>query len=136
MIKIELPSIEEQEMKIYELRTDKACEKLKENLKAKDLRSDSRNKRFLLDKKFLLTEDQGWTPPDHETLNLLFKQFQELIPDYSTDKKLSELLGVTRVHSIREWKSGHKKIPYGIWRKFLVVTGRVVQDIIPVIAFI
>ncbi|KPY67013.1 Uncharacterized protein ALO94_05204, partial [Pseudomonas syringae pv. spinaceae] len=28
-----------------------------------------------------------------------------------------------------------RKVPYGVWRHFLVLTGRAPQDIIPVLAF-
>lgn len=36
---------------------------------------------------------------------------------------------------IGAFKDGSKALPYGVWRRFLVLTGRVPQEIIPVLAF-
>ena len=33
---------------------------------------------------------------------------------------------------VSKYRNGEKPIPYGVWRKFLVITGRVKQEIYPV----
>lgn len=135
MIKIHLPSLSDQQRAIYESQVKKACEMLCNNLKAKDLRETPPIPADF-EASHLKEKKSGWTAPEPEIVNNWFRRFQEAFPEYGTDQKLAELLGVVRVHSIREWRRGDKQIPYGIWRHFLVLTGKVVQDIIPVMAFL
>ncbi len=55
------------------------------------------------------------------------------IPQYNTDEKLANLLGLSGTRRIRAFKNGEKKVPYNVWRKFLVLTSRVQQEIIEVV---
>lgn len=88
-----------------------------------------------LDRSHLLRLEEGWEPPSKDLLDAYFKHFQKAFPEYGTDEKLAKLLGLSSDRRVREYKQGRSKIPYGIWRRFLVLTGRVPQDIIPVLAF-
>lgn len=76
-----------------------------------------------------------WEAPSPDVIGAYFRHFQEAFPEYGTDGKLAALLGISSDRRIREYKQGRQKMPYGIWRRFLVLTGRVPQDIIPVLAF-
>ena len=56
----------------------------------------------------------------------------------NTHKALAEWLGMRGNNAerrIRAYRDGSDSPPYGVWRKLLVATGRVPQEIIPVIAF-
>ncbi|KPC24159.1 Uncharacterized protein AC496_1170 [Pseudomonas savastanoi pv. glycinea] len=44
-------------------------------------------------------------------------------------------MGLSSDRRVRDYKQGVRKVPYGVWRHFLVLTGRAPQDIIPVLAF-
>lgn len=63
-----------------------------------------------------------------------FKQFTLTFPEYRSDEKIAHLLGL---HSkigdrrIRAFRNGDQPIPYGLWRRFLELTGRVNQEITP-----
>lgn len=81
----------------------------------------------------MLTRAQGWTAPSPEIVRAYFEQFQTTFPRYKTDKKLGELLGEKHDRRVRAFKSGDQKVPYALWRRFLVMTGRVQQEIIPVL---
>jgi len=107
-VKIQLPSIDKQKSIVYEIATRDAISQLQANLLAPKLPPQS--------------EIVEWTLQHH-------------FPEYNTDKKLAFLLGLSSDRRIREFKSGEAKVPYGIWRKFLILTGRVPQDIIKVLAF-
>jgi hypothetical protein len=84
----------------------------------------------------LLREYEGWEPPSPDLTVAYFRHFQEHFPAYGTDARLAPLLGVSSDRRVREYKQGSRKIPYGVWRRFLVLTGRVPQDIVQVLAFI
>jgi len=43
---------------------------------------------------------------------------------------------VTSDRRVREFKNGARKVPYGIWRKFLVITGHVPQDVLTVLGYL
>ena len=81
----------------------------------------------------LLRVHEGWEPPHPDLVGAYFRHFQHHFPDYGTDQKLAELLGLSSDRRIREFKNGSRKVPYEIWRKFLVITGRVPQEVIKVL---
>ncbi|MEA7931569.1 hypothetical protein ONJ16_24865, partial [Salmonella enterica subsp. enterica serovar Montevideo] len=73
-----------------------------------------------------------------EVVNAWFEHFKTSFPEYKSDKKLGILLGLTgnTDRRIRSFRNGERPVPYGVWRRFLIITGRVSQEIIPVIAHI
>lgn len=86
----------------------------------------------------LATQDSGWLPPHADLVHAWFEQFKHHFPGYGTDEKLAHLLGLRAKNvdrRIRAFKNGDQPIPYGLWRRFLVLTGRVNQEIIPVMGF-
>lgn len=134
-MKIQLPSIGQQQKVIYEESTKTAIKQLKENLKAPELPPQKEVDESLYSRKHLLRESEGWEAPDPEIVRAYFRHFQEHFPEYGTDKKMAALLGVSSDRRVRAMKEGSRKVPYGVWRKFLVLTGRAPQDIIKVLAF-
>lgn len=87
----------------------------------------------------LLTEAEGWEAPAYQVVNAWFEHFKRNFPEYSSDKKLGQLLGLMGGNvdrRMREFRFGERQVPYGVWRRFLVMTGRVSQEIIPVLAII
>jgi hypothetical protein len=128
-MKINLPPIAEQQRFILEAATQESIKQLQINLKA-DIKPGVK----IEDTKHLLREDQGWEAPNPETVRMYFDNLKESFPSYDSDKKIAHLLGLKNDRRIREFKSGEYKVPYGIWRKFLVITGRVPQDILPLLA--
>jgi len=137
-IDIPLPSIVEQQIAVFEAATDMAIHQLKENLTAPRLPGPTDIDESLIPRTHLLRELEGWEPPAPDLVAAYFRHFQTTFPEYGTDMKLARLLGL-RGHAadrrVREFKAGAYKVPYGVWRHFLVLTGRVPQDIIQVLAF-
>ncbi|MEB8059307.1 hypothetical protein NGI11_20690 [Pseudomonas fulva] len=137
-IDIPLPSIADQQATIYEAATEEGIARLRENIKAPRLPSQTLVDESLYSRAHLLRWDEGWEAPHAELVKAYFRHFQDAFPEYGTDKKLAHLLGI---HSsgndrrIRAFKDGSKNVPYSVWRHFLVITGRVPQDILPVLAF-
>lgn len=134
-LKIDLPPLADQRRAVYESKTEEACRALRANLNAPVYSAPAGADVDTYSSAHLKTESEGWQPPDPAIVDAWFRQFQDALPDYSSDEKLGALLGISRTHSIREWRKGTKPVPYGIWRRFLVVTGRVVQEITPVLGF-
>ncbi|MDL5838934.1 hypothetical protein QSW42_25035 [Escherichia coli] len=134
-IKITLPSINEQRMEIFKNGIDEAISALRENATAAPYPKAKAVDYSTLDERYFLTVEQGWVAPPHTLVNAWFEQFKSTFPEYGSDSSLAALLGN---HSngasrrIREYRNGEKPIPFGIWRKFLVLTGRAPQEIIPV----
>ena len=134
-MRIELPGIAEQQANIFEAATKAAIGQLKENLKAPRLPGQTEVDESCYPRTHLLRESEGWEPPAPDLIAAYFRHFQAAFPDYNTDAKLAALLGLSSDRRVRAFKDGSKKPPYGVWRRFLVLTGRVPQDIIPVLAF-
>lgn len=82
--------------------------------------------------KHLLTIEQGWEPPNPNLVRKYFSHFKENT-EFNTDEKLAALLGISSNRRIREFSSGNRPIGYELWRKFLIMTGRVVNDVVPTI---
>lgn len=134
-MKIDLPSIAEQQVFVFEAATKAAVMQLQENLKAPRLAAQSEVDESLYPRTHLLTEAEGWCPPHPDVIGAYFRHFQANFPAYSTDARLAGLLGLSSDRRVRAFKDGSKAPPYGVWRRFLVLTGRVPQEIIPVLAF-
>ncbi|HEB4132006.1 TPA: hypothetical protein RZ297_004627 [Escherichia coli] len=134
-IKIELSSIKLQRMEIFKRGIEQSILALQSNAAAAPYPEAKAVDYSTLDERYFLTVEQGWIAPPHSLVNAWFEQFKSTFPEYGSDSSLAVLLGI---HSngasrrIREYRNGEKPIPYGIWRKFLVITGRVPQEIIPV----
>ncbi|MDS4101232.1 hypothetical protein RJY75_26300 [Escherichia coli] len=134
-IKITLPSIKLQRMEIFKQGIEQSILALQENAAAAPYPKAKAVDYSSLDERYFLTVEQGWIAPPHKLVNAWFEQFKSTFPEYGSDSSLATLLGI---HSngasrrIREYRNGEKPIPYGIWRKFLVLTGRAPQEIIPV----
>jgi len=134
-MKIELPSITQQQKTIFEENTKAAIDQLKKNLKAPVIPGQTEIDESQYPRTHLLREHEGWEPPHQDIIGAYFRHFQQHFPDYNTDGKLAALLGLTSDRRVREYKSAARTIPYGVWRHFLVLTGRAQQEIIEVKAF-
>lgn len=132
---IGLPDIAAQQAMIFEEATKEAIEQLRKNLKAPRLPGQVEIDESQYPRTHLLREREGWEPPHPDLIRAYFKHFQTNFKEYDTDEKLANLLGLSTNRRVRAFKDGSKKVPYGVWRHFLVMTGRVPQDIIPVLAF-
>jgi len=127
-----LPDIQEQRRIAMERNTVDQIAQLSENAKAPapEVELTINEDDFSTD--HLLTRAQGWSAPAPEIVRAYFEQFQQAFPEFKTDKKLGELLGENHDRRIRAFKSGDQKVPYALWRRFLIMTGRVQQEIIKV----
>lgn len=137
-ISIPLPSLSEQKKIAYEEGIKENVRQLQANLNAPVIDTGSEINTAEYGDKHLLTEESGWEPPAGELIDAWFTQFKRAFPEYNSDKKLGYLLGMVGSNTdrrIRTFRTGERPIPYGIWRRFLVVTGRVNQEIFEVKGF-
>lgn len=135
-MKIDLPSIEDQQELIFQEATKEAISQLEANLNAPRYPVQDLVDENLYPRTHLLRENEGWEAPAPEIVKAYFRHFQNHFTEYSTDGKLAVLLGMVgggNDRRIRAFKDGSKKTPYGVWRRFLVLTGRVPQEIIRVL---
>lgn len=134
-MKIKVPGRAAQQRFILEVATKAGIEQLEKNLQApviEDLELDERD----YDNSHLLTEDR-WKPP-HPDIVIAYIEQLKRHSEYTTDAAIVKWLGLKGSNAerrLRSYKSGESKPPYGIWRKVLVATGRVPQEIEPVIGF-
>lgn len=133
-MKIELPSIADQQRLILEQATKSAIAQLKDNLNAPRIPGQTEVSEDDYPRTHLLREHEGWEAPHPDIVGAYFRHFQQHFPEYGTDKKLAALLGLSSDRRVREFKEGGRKVPYGVWRSFLVMTGRAPQDVLPVFA--
>lgn len=131
-MEIPLPSIEDQQRYIFLQATEEAIETLRRNLDAPVIPGPAVEGEG---NEHLLRESEGWAAPSPGLIYAYFRHFQEQFPEFGTDKALAGLLGLSSDRRVREYKSGARIIPYGVWRHFLVITGRVPQEIVKVMAF-
>lgn len=134
-MKIDLPSISKQQKIVYEASTKSAIQTLKDNLKAPTIEGQTTIDESKYPNSHLLREHEGYQSPHHDIVRAYFSHFQSHFDEYNTDKKLAHLLSLSSDRRVREFKEGSRKVPYGVWRRFLVLTGRAPQDVLPVLAF-
>ncbi|WP_440057874.1 hypothetical protein [Pseudomonas fragariae (ex Marin et al. 2024)] len=134
-MKIELPGISEQQRLIFETATREAIKQLEANLNAPRLPGPKDLDESLFSRSHLLRKHEGWEAPHSEIVRAYFRHFQDHFGAYATDKQLAGLLRIASDRRIRKFKEGSQDVPYEIWRNFLVLTGRVPQDIVPILAF-
>jgi hypothetical protein len=134
-MEIKIPGMEEQKRFVFEQATKAAIEQLQQNLQApviKDLALDESQ----YSNEHLLAEDR-WQPPHPDIVQAYIEQFKRHSP-YTTDSAVVDWLGLKGNNAerrLRAYKSGKESPPFGIWRRLLVATGRVPQEIVPVIGF-
>lgn len=138
-MEISLPSISEQHRLIIEMATEESIATLRDNLQAPTINKPLSINEAQYSRSHLLREREGWDAPDPDIVRAYFEQFQLAFPEYATDMALATVLGLMgqgRSRRIREFKSGERKVPYTLWRRFLVMTGRAPQEIIKVMGFL
>ena len=134
-MKIKIPNMAAQQRFVFEAATKAGIEQLEKNLKApviEDLELDESD----YDNSHLLSEDR-WKPPHPDIVHAYIDQLKRN-SEYQSDKDIVNWLGLKGNNAerrLRGYRNGDDKPPYGIWRKILVATGRVPQEIEPVIAF-
>ena len=134
-MKIKVPEMAAQQRFVFEVATKAGIEQLERNLKAPVIEDLELNERDY-DNSHLLTEDR-WQPPHPDIVCAYIDQLKRH-SEHTTDSAVVAWLGLkgnNAERTLRKYKSGESKPPYGIWRKILVATGRVPQEIEPVIAF-
>lgn len=135
-MKIELPSIEQQQAVIFEEATKAAIAQLKANLKAPRFEPQREVDETAYPRTHLLREREGWEAPHPNIVGAYFRHFQDAFPEYGSDGQLAKLLGLSSDRRVREFKQGTRAVPYGVWRHFLIITGRAPQDVLPVLAYL
>lgn len=134
-MEIKVPSIQDQQRFIFEQATRENIRQLEENLNApviEDLGLDESQ----YSNEHLLPENR-WQPPHPDIVYAYIEQFKQH-SEYKSDKAVAQWLGMrgkNAERNLRAFKTGESKPPYGIWRRLLVATGRVPQEIVPVVAF-
>lgn len=134
-MEIKIPSIEEQQRFIFEQGTREGIRQLEQNLNAPEVQ-DLGIDEGQYSTEHLLSEGR-WKPPHVDIVGAYLDQFKRHT-DYKTDKAVAEFLGLRGNNAerrIRAYRDGSDSPPFGVWRRLLVATGRVPQEIIPVIAF-
>ena len=121
-MEIKLPPIAAQQRKILKESTSQGVAQLEANLDAPVFSPQTEIDESHYPRTHLLREREGWEPPHPDIVGAYFRHFQEYFPEYGTDEKLAALLGLSSNRRIREFKNGDRKVPYGIWRTFLVLT--------------
>lgn len=134
-MKIELPGIAEQQLFVFKAAQQEAIEAMKKNGEAKVMAAPLSVDECAYPRTHLLREREGWEPPHKDLVAAYFQQFKELF-GYGSDKEMAELLGLSSDRRVREFKQGKSTVPYGVWRRFLVMTGRAPQEVIPVLGVV
>ncbi|WP_020395386.1 hypothetical protein [Thiolinea disciformis] len=127
-MEIKLPSIAQQQAFILQKANEEAIQQIQATVTA-PLKSGVK----ITDTSHLLREQEGWQAPSADVVRLYFDNFKQQFPAYDSDQKMAYLLGIKSDRRVREWRSGEYKVPYGIWRRFLIMTGRAPQEIVPVL---
>ena len=134
-MEIALPDLATQQRLVFVQATQEAINQLQTNLAAPVLPGQDEINEADYSRLHLLREREGWEPPHPDVVGAYFRHFQRHFPEFGTDAKLASLLGLSSDRRVRDYKAGSAKVPYGIWRRFLVLTGRAPQEVIPVLAF-
>lgn len=131
---IQLPSIEDQAKTVALLRANEVLTFIKSKTEQKAIELPLSVKESDYPNSHLLPEDRGYEPPHHELVAAYFEQLKAFDKKY-TNSGVATLLGLADGRSIRRYTSGEKKVPYDVWRRFLIATGRAPIDIPNIIGF-
>ena len=134
-MKIELPSIAEQQLFVFKAAQQEAITAMEKNSEAQVMMAPISVDESAYSRAHLLREREGWEPPHKDLVAAYFGQFKELF-GYGSDRQMADLLGLSSDRRVRAFKKGTEVVPYGIWRRFLVMTGRAPQDVIPVLGVV
>lgn len=99
-MKIDLPSIEDQQELIFQEATKEAISQLEANLSAPRYPAQDLVDESLYPRTHLLRENQGWEAPAPEIVKAYFRHFQNHFSAYGTDVKLAVLLGMVEAVTI------------------------------------
>lgn len=132
---IELPSIAEQQLFVFKAAQQEALQAMVKNGEAVVMVAPLSVDEITYSRTHLLREREGWEPPHKDLVSAYFEQFKSLF-GYGSDREMAELLGLSSDRRVREFKQGKVPVPYGVWRRFLVMTGRAPQEVIPVLGIV
>jgi hypothetical protein len=82
----------------------------------------------------LLAKDKGYEPPHPDLVKAYFDQLKAYDSQY-TEAGIAKLLGLSNGRAIRGFKSGDRPVPFAVWRRFLVATGRAPIDMPDMVGF-
>lgn len=82
----------------------------------------------------LLDKDDGYEPPHPDLVKAYFDQLKAYDSQY-TEAGIAKLLGLSNGRNIRAFKSGERSVPFAVWRRFLVATGRAAMDTPALVGF-
>ncbi|NAX31998.1 hypothetical protein CAG63_18295 [Vibrio sp. V37_P2S8PM304] len=134
-MQINIPSLAEQRRAIVSDGIKKAIKQLKDNERAPvyepqtEIDENQYSQSHMLDK-------SRYEAPHPDIVGAYFRHFQAHFVEYKSDAALARLLGLSSDRRVREYKQGKYKVPYEVWDRFLVMTGRKPQEIIKVFGFL
>ena len=82
----------------------------------------------------LLDKAAGYEPPHPDLVKAYFDQLKAYDSQY-TEAGIAKLLGLSNGRAIRGFKSGDRPVPFAVWRRFLVATGRAAMDVPSLVGF-
>lgn len=82
----------------------------------------------------LLEKQAGYEPPHEDLVKYYCDQLKAFDSSYTQKEIAREILGIND-RRLREYIQGKHKVPFELWRKILIATGRAPQEIQPVIAY-
>lgn len=82
----------------------------------------------------LLDKSDGYEPPHPDLVKAYFDQLKAYDSQY-TEAGIAKLLGLSNGRAIRGFKSGDRPVPFAVWRRFLVATGRAAIEMPALVGF-
>ena len=82
----------------------------------------------------LLDKSEGYEPPHPDLVKAYFDQLKAYDKQY-TEAGIAKLLGLSNGRAIRGFKSGDRQVPFAVWRRFLVATGRAPIEMPAIVGF-
>lgn len=133
-MKITVPSLHVQQQECIKMGYQAAEKQLKDNQNAPHFPPQSEIDESQYSSAHLL-DKRRYEPPHPDIIGAYFRHFQLHFPEYKTDRDMAGLLGVSSDRRVREFKSGENKVPYEVWDRFLVITGRKAPTIPQVLGY-
>lgn len=81
-----------------------------------------------------LLDKDNYEPPHPDLVKAYFDQLKAYDSQY-TESGIAKLLGLSSGRAIRGFKSGDRPVPFAVWRRFLVATGRAAMDMPALVGF-
>lgn len=126
--------LDEQNRFVFEQSNQEAIKQLEENLNAPVVEPLNNFDITQYSNTHLLDKNKGFESPNADIIKYYCDQLKHFDSQYTQKEIARSIFGIND-RRLREYIQGKHKIPFELWQKMLIATGRKPQHVVKVIAY-